>query len=437
MIQRTDLRSDMEVNESQQDRVQLLSEKRKWQTEIENKKRQLEDDKRALQHLKSKALRERWLLDGAPSSGPEQDDVRRQLEQDETRTLTLEDNIHRLEEELLSLETGSVCQTIIHTAVCSGSVKAVGVKGQPERAATTAAAQIAPEVRVPKSPRVSAASEESEEMKRAMYSVEIKVERDRLTGETRVLSTNTTLPVDFSQRGVKVYEDERKVVHEMNGEDGVQLLSVSEVEDLIHKADEASVMSQTVATVTSLPTAEAAATEEQASPETSLPAEIRGLRAEPGGERGLADASATAPLTMVFMGYQSVEDEDETKKVFGLVGTVTAERVLIDDHVPSDETSPSASQEAPPTHATKKPTEMATAPVGNGEPADEGVREGKEEMEGKEGKDGKDGKERKDGKDGKEGKEGKDGKEGKEEKEGKEGVEEVKEKKPCKCCSIM
>ncbi|XP_035862957.1 paralemmin 1a isoform X3 [Sander lucioperca] len=396
MIQRTDLRSDMEVNESQQDRVQLLSEKRKWQTEIENKKRQLEDDKRALQHLKSKALRERWLLDGAPSSGPEQDDVRRQLEQDETRTLTLEDNIHRLEEELLSLETGSVCQTIIHTAVCSGSVKAVGVKGQPERAATTAAAQIAPafaEVRVPKSPRVSAASEESEEMKR--------------------------------------------VVHEMNGEDGVQLLSVSEVEDLIHKADEASVMSQTVATVTSLPTAEAAATEEQASPETSLPAEIRGLRAEPGGERGLADASATAPLTMVFMGYQSVEDEDETKKVFGLVGTVTAERVLIDDHVPSDETSPSASQEAPPTHATKKPTEMATAPVGNGEPADEGVREGKEEMEGKEGKDGKDGKERKDGKDGKEGKEGKDGKEGKEEKEGKEGVEEVKEKKPCKCCSIM
>lgn len=27
-------------------------EKRKWQTEIENKRRQLEDDKRALQHLK-------------------------------------------------------------------------------------------------------------------------------------------------------------------------------------------------------------------------------------------------------------------------------------------------------------------------------------------------------------------------------------------------
>lgn len=43
-----------------------------------------------------------------------------------------------------------------------------------------------------------------------MYSVEIKVERDRATGETRVLSTNTTLPVDLSHQGVKVYEDERK-----------------------------------------------------------------------------------------------------------------------------------------------------------------------------------------------------------------------------------
>lgn len=30
----------------------LSQQKRKWQTEIENKKHQLEDDRRALQHLK-------------------------------------------------------------------------------------------------------------------------------------------------------------------------------------------------------------------------------------------------------------------------------------------------------------------------------------------------------------------------------------------------
>lgn len=44
----------------------------------------------------------------------------------------------------------------------------------------------------------------------AMYSVEIRVERDRVTGQTRVLSTNTTLPVDLSHHGIKVYEDEQK-----------------------------------------------------------------------------------------------------------------------------------------------------------------------------------------------------------------------------------
>lgn len=43
-----------------------------------------------------------------------------------------------------------------------------------------------------------------------MYSVEITVERDRVTGETKVLSTNTKLPVDVSQQGVVVYEDEQK-----------------------------------------------------------------------------------------------------------------------------------------------------------------------------------------------------------------------------------
>lgn len=44
----------------------------------------------------------------------------------------------------------------------------------------------------------------------ATYSVEITVERDRLTGETKVLSTNTLLPKDLTQQGVKVYEDDQK-----------------------------------------------------------------------------------------------------------------------------------------------------------------------------------------------------------------------------------
>ncbi|XP_044218508.1 paralemmin 1a isoform X4 [Thunnus albacares] len=365
----------METTEAlgQQDRLQLLAEKRKWQTEVENKKRQLEDDRRTLQHLKSKALRERWLLDGAPSAGPEQDEVKRQLEQDEAKTRSLEDTINRLEQELVSLESGGVSQTIKHTTVTSGSVK-------------------------------------------AMYSVEIKVERDRLTGETRVLSSHTKLPVDLSHQGVKVYEDERKVVHEMNGEDAV-LLSSSEVEELIHKADEASMMSQTIATVTSLPTAEV---QEEAGPEPQQVAtEITGLEAKPESELGVAEASEEKPVTMVFMGYQSVEDEDETKKVLGLRGTVKAELVLIEDT--NGKTSPEGGKEEaaqtaapspnsttpPPVSTAPPPTSTALAPASAAPPPASKPPETAAASNG-------------------------------ETREAEGGVVQIKkEKQPCKCCSIM
>ncbi|XP_068999964.1 paralemmin 1a isoform X2 [Embiotoca jacksoni] len=396
----------MEISEvfCQQDRLQLIAEKRKWQTEVENKKRQLEDDRRALQHHKSKALRERWLLDGAPSAGPEQDEVRRQLEEDEEKTRSLEETITRLEQELVSLETGAVCQTVTHTTETSGSLTDVEIKGQSSRqedrdTASGQVIQALAEVQIHKSPGMKNPREVTEEMKRAMYSVEIKVERDRVTGETRVLSTNTTLPVDLSLQGVKVYEDERKVVHEMNGEDGIHLLSSSEVEELLHKADEASMMSQTVTTATAIPTAaapeeevgpeEEAGLEEEAGskPSPQVAAEITGLEAEPGSEPSVdgvsvGGASAENPVTMVFMGYQSVEDEDETKRVLGLQGTVKAELVLINGA--DGKTSPGGDKQTDPPTSTKPP--MA-ATASNGETAGEG--------------------------------------------------EVKKEKQPCKCCSIM
>ncbi|XP_031735184.1 paralemmin 1a [Anarrhichthys ocellatus] len=322
--------------------------------------------------VQSKALRERWLLDGAPSAGPEQDAVRRQLEQDEAKTRSLEETINRLEDELLSLEGGGVT----HTAVSSGSDK---------------------EVKVHKSPGMNKEREATDEMKRAMYSVEITVERDRLTGETRVLSTNTSLPVDFSHQGVKVYEDERKVVHEMNGEDGVQPLSFSEVEELLHKADEASMMSQTDATVTTPPTAEV---QEEARHE------ITGLETKPGGEPSgepiLAEASAENPVTMVFMGYQSVEDEDQTKKVLGLNGTVKAELVLIHNGRTSPASPPPASPEK--VKGGAKEVKGAAKEVKG---AAEEVKGAAEEVKGAA-------------------------------EEVKGAAEEVKkEKQPCKCCSIM
>ncbi|KAM3876304.1 paralemmin 1a [Diretmus argenteus] len=352
---------------SQQERLQIIAEKRKWQTEIENKKRQLEDDRRALQHLKSKALRERWLLDGAPSAGPEQDEARKQLEQDEAKTRNLEETISGLEQELEELETGG--SVITHTIV---------------------------KVKVHKSPRLNKSSG-PEEMKRAMYSVQIKVERDKVTGETKVLSSNTLLPVDLCHQGVKVYEDEQKVVHEMNGENNVHQLSSSEVDDLIHKADEASMMSQTV------PTVELHEGPQEA-PEPPRE-EITGLEAKPGVEPGIDEASTEKPVTMVFMGYQSVEDEAETKKVLGLEGTVKAELVLIEDG--DGKTSPVGNEEG----ASAKEVQMAPPPPNGSASSAPPPAKAQETPESNSEKTG--------------------------EPEG--GATEIsnKEKQPCKCCTIM
>ncbi|XP_077964802.1 paralemmin 1a isoform X9 [Gasterosteus aculeatus] len=339
-------RSDMEVSEAQQDRQQLLAEKRKWQTELENKKRQLEDDRRALQHLKSKALRERWLLDGAPSAGPEQDEVRRQLEQDEAKARSLEEAINRLEKEVVGLESGGVDQAAAQTTVSSGSVKAVKVKGHSGR------------------------------------------QHDRAAASDQIV----------------------QVVHEMNGEDGVQPLSSSEVEELISKADQTSVTPQAAAAATPPPTAvtppPTVLVQEEVRPE-SRPAEVTGLETQEGGGPSVAGASAENPVTMVFMGYQSVEDEDETKKVLGLKGTVKAELVLL--HDANGKTSPGEGrEEAGGPHAPDPPPAAAPPPAAS--PATPPSTKPTEPSAASNG----------------------------ETEEGKEGVGEGKKvKQPCKCCSIM
>uniref|UniRef100_A0A673YLD2 Uncharacterized protein n=1 Tax=Salmo trutta TaxID=8032 RepID=A0A673YLD2_SALTR len=92
--------------ELHKERLQALAEKRKRQSEIEDKRRQLDDLVLQLQHLKSKAMRERWLLQGTPPGTNDEDDGRRrQLEKDEEQGKRLEDTIHRLESEIGLLES--------------------------------------------------------------------------------------------------------------------------------------------------------------------------------------------------------------------------------------------------------------------------------------------------------------------------------------------
>nr|XP_029490918.1 paralemmin-1-like [Oncorhynchus nerka] len=269
--------------------------------------------------VQQKSLREKWLLDGA--AGSEQDEAKKQLAEDETKLKGMEESILRLEQELEELETGVLVTSTKESLTDAAKVEEA--KTADNKAPAGTVQEVKEVLKVHNSPRLDMSGGASDIMRTAMYSVEITVERDNVTGETKVLSTNTLLPINLSGQGVKVYEDYQKVVHEVNGENGVHQLSANEVDELILKADESMMSDATNAEL---------AAEQQTTPKkeiTGMEAKAGGASPQPGG--GEMEASAENPVTMVFMGYQSVEDETETNKVLGLEGTVKAQLVVIED----------------------------------------------------------------------------------------------------------
>ncbi|NWI54073.1 PALM protein, partial [Calyptomena viridis] len=351
----------VEASTLQQERLQAIAEKRKRQTEIENKRRQLEDDRRQLQHLKSKALRERWLLEGAPAAASEEEEaMKKQMQEDEVKTKELEETIQRLEKELEMLEnSSSVASTKENLAEAAAPAKEEKAEAVPNAQKVGRAAST--EKKVSSSPMK--AVEGTDMMKAAMYSVEITVEKDRVTGETKVLSSTTLLPQNHCLQGVKVYEDELKVVHAVSAEDGAlqngaHPLSSSEVDELLHKADEAT-LSEALAR---------AGEGGGSAPGSQKPTprrEITGLQAKPRESTTVPPGEGTEPsreqpVTMIFMGYQNVEDENETKKVLGLEGTIKAELVVIEDA--ESKTEPAHKDHAPPNGTALEPA--AAQPLG-------------------------------------------------------------------------
>ncbi|XP_018589878.1 A-kinase anchor protein 2-like isoform X3 [Scleropages formosus] len=91
--------------ELHKERLQALAEKRKLQAKIQEMRRQMEDLILQLQHLKSKAVREQWLLQGTSAVTLENSEERkREADQDELKVKKLEDTIHRLERKVELLE---------------------------------------------------------------------------------------------------------------------------------------------------------------------------------------------------------------------------------------------------------------------------------------------------------------------------------------------
>ncbi|XP_064493721.1 paralemmin-1 isoform X2 [Pseudopipra pipra] len=315
----------VEASTLQQERLQAIAEKRKRQTEIENKRRQLEDDRRQLQHLKSKALRERWLLEGAPASASEEEEaMKKQMQEDEVKTKELEETIQRLEKELEMLENSS------------------SVASTKENLAEAAA---------------PAKEEKAEAVPNAQKSPLGTVKGSRLSSPSPAEKKVSSSPM----KAVEGTDLMKAVVHAVSAEDGAlqngaHPLSSSEVDELLHKADEA-----TLSEAAGRETPAKAGQGGGSAPGSQKPTprrEITGLQAKPRESTTVPPGEGTEPsreqpVTMIFMGYQNVEDENETKKVLGLEGTIKAELVVIEDAESKPE--PAHKDHAPPNGTALEP----------------------------------------------------------------------------------
>ncbi|XP_053104053.1 palmdelphin isoform X2 [Hemicordylus capensis] len=250
----------MEEAELLKERLQAITDKRKLQEEITQKRLRVEEEKLKHQHLKKKALREKWLWDGLNTLTPkEQEEMQNQNQEDQQRMNGLEQNILKLEKEIETLEKEELTISAKEKAILKklklvertteDIIKSVKVEKTEtkEESADYIYANI-PDL--PKSFRPSALKrtrhlepEDDEENRRALFAMEIKVEKDMKTGESTVLSTIPLPSDEFKGAGVKVYDDGRKSVYAVsaNGnatKNEVDDLAPVEVEDLLRQATE-------------------------------------------------------------------------------------------------------------------------------------------------------------------------------------------------------
>lgn len=248
----------MEEAELVKERLQAITDKRKIQEEISQKRLKIEEEKLKHQHLKKKALREKWLLDGI-SSGKEQEEMKRQNQQDQRQTQVLEQSILRLEKEIQDLEKAEL-QISTNEEVILKKLKSIerttediirSVKVEKEETSGESIEDIY--ANIPDLPKSYVPSrlrkerndgiEDDEQNRKALYAMEIKVEKDLKTGESTVLSSIPLPSDDFTGSGIKVYDDGQKSVYAvssnhkatLNGTDG---LAPVEVEELLRQASE-------------------------------------------------------------------------------------------------------------------------------------------------------------------------------------------------------
>ncbi|XP_007422042.1 palmdelphin isoform X2 [Python bivittatus] len=250
----------MEEEELLKERFQAITDKRKLQEEITQRRLKVEEEKLKHQHLKKKALREKWLWDGLSTLTPEeQEELQNQHREDQHQINKLEQNIRRLEKEIEDIEKEELTISAKEKAILKklksvertteDIIKSVKV----ERIETTEEPADYIYANIPDLPKPFRPSalkktghlqtDDEEENRRALFAMEIKVKKDMKTGESTVLSTIPLPSDEFKGAGVKVYDDGRKSVYAVcaNGSiknDDVNDLAPVEVEDLLRQATE-------------------------------------------------------------------------------------------------------------------------------------------------------------------------------------------------------
>ncbi|NXN22818.1 PALMD protein, partial [Nycticryphes semicollaris] len=241
-------------------------DKRKLQEEITQKRLKVEEEKMKHQHLKKKALREKWLLDGLSSLTPkEQEEMQKQNQEDQQRTHELEQDIFRLEKEIEALEREEMEVSAKEEAILKKLKSVEKTTEDIIKAVKTEKAEVEKESAdyiytnipdLPKHFRPSAlkstahAATDDEEKRKALFAMEIKVEKDMKTGENTVLSTIPVPSKEFKETGIKVYDDGRKSVYAVSSNDsttqnGMDELAPVEVEELLRQATEKNSQSPT------------------------------------------------------------------------------------------------------------------------------------------------------------------------------------------------
>ncbi|CAH2311427.1 palmdelphin [Pelobates cultripes] len=256
----------MEEAELMKERLLAITDKRRLQEDIAQRRLTIEEEKLKLHHLKKKSLREKWLLDGLSTMSPEeQEETLRQSQADQKQIKSLELSIVRLEQEIgdLEKEESQLSAKEVRVLQRLKSVERTtediikAVKAEAREEPVTPVQDIyagIPDLPVSYKPQFvksleKTQKENGEEPRKALFAMEIKVEKDMKTGKNKVLSSIPVPSSEFKDEGVKVYDDGRKSVFAVSAKgvvkNGVDNLAPIEVEDLLRKATEKSSQSPT------------------------------------------------------------------------------------------------------------------------------------------------------------------------------------------------